>query len=263
MHYMDYHLSDVAPFARYGFLGRLNIAIIEVTAIREDGSLIPSSSIGTNNAWIDLADKVILEVNHRQSLKMEGMHDIYALNQLPPERLPIQILRTEDRIGSPYLKCPLDKVVAVVETDAPDRNSPFKPTDEDSRRIAEHILEFFDREIKAGRMPPELRPIQSGVGNIPNAVLDGLDAGSYKGLTSYTEVVQDGMLRMLKSGTLKVASATSFSLSPEGNEEFQRNIDFYREKTILRQSDTSNYPEVIPRLGIIGVSSIKPIFMAM
>ena len=256
MHYMDYHLSDVAPFARYGFLGKLDIAVIEVTAIREDGSFIPSSSVGTNNAWMDLAERVILEVNYNQNLKMEGMHDIYYHNQLPPQRKAIEINAVEDRIGTPYLYCAPEKIVAIVETNAPDRNTPFKPMDDDSRRIAEHILAFFDREVQAGRLPPELLPIQSGVGNIPNAVLDGLDAGSYKGLTSYTEVVQDGMLRMLKSGTLKVASATSFSLSPEGNQEFQDNIDFYREKIILRQSDISNHPEVIRRLGVIGMNGI-------
>ena len=256
MHYMDYHLSDVAPFARYGFLGKLDIAVIEVTSIREDGSFIPSSSVGTNNAWMDLAERVILEVNYNQNLKMEGMHDIYHHNQLPPQRKAIEINAVEDRIGTPYLHCAPEKIVAIVETNAPDRNTPFKQMDDDSRRIAEHILAFFDREVQAGRLPPELLPIQSGVGNIPNAVLDGLDAGSYKGLTSYTEVVQDGMLRMLKSGTLKVASATSFSLSPEGNQEFQENIDFYREKIILRQSDISNHPEVIRRLGVIGMNGI-------
>lgn len=256
MHYMDYHLSDVAPLARYGFLGKINVAVIEVTAIREDGSLIPSSSVGTNNTWIDLADKVILEVNHNQNIKMEGMHDVFDEHVLPPNRKPFNISNAADRIGTPYLRCPAEKIVAIVETNAPDRNSPFKPVDEDSKRIAAHILDFFEAEVKAGRMPEQLFPLQSGVGNIANAVLDGLDSGRYQGLTSYTEVVQDGMLRMLKSGTLAVASATSFSLSPEGNEEFQKNIDFYREKIILRQSDVSNHPEIIRRLGTIGMNGI-------
>ncbi|MDO6806709.1 propionyl-CoA--succinate CoA transferase, partial [Wenyingzhuangia sp. 1_MG-2023] len=75
-------------------------------------------------------------------------------------------------------------------------------------------LEFFEQEIALGRMPKELLPIQSGVGNIPNAVLEGLDAGPFKQLTAFTEVIQDGMLAMLKSGTLAAASSTAFSLSP-------------------------------------------------
>ena len=77
---------------------------------------------------------------------------------------------------------------------------------------------------------------QSGVGNIPNAVLEGLDTGGYKNLTAYTEVIQDGMLKMLKSGTLSVASATAFSLSPTALDELNKNMDFYREKIILRRN---------------------------
>ena len=46
MEYIDIHLSHVAQHAWFGFLGKLDYAVIEVTAIREDGTLIPSSSIG-------------------------------------------------------------------------------------------------------------------------------------------------------------------------------------------------------------------------
>ncbi|MFG1488791.1 acetyl-CoA hydrolase/transferase C-terminal domain-containing protein, partial [Oceanospirillum sp. HFRX-1_2] len=107
-----------------------------------------------------------------------------------------------------------------------------------------------------GRLPKELLPIQSGVGNIPNAVLEGLDAGPFKNLTAFTEVIQDGMLKMLKSGTLSVASATAFSLSPEGIKEFDDNIDLYRDKIILRQQDISNHPELARRLGIIAMNGM-------
>ena len=64
-------------------------------------------------------------------------------------------------------------------------------------------------------MPANLLPLQSGVGNIANAVLFGLEEGKFEGLTSYTEVIQDGMIKLLKSGKLTSASATAFSLSPD------------------------------------------------
>ena len=38
-------------------------------------------------------------------------------------------------------------------------------------------------------MPENLLPLQSGVGNIPNALF-GLEEGPFEGLTSYTEVIQ-------------------------------------------------------------------------
>src|SRR5579863_6254611 len=37
MEYMDIHLSHVAQFVEYGFLGKLDIALIEVSAVLEDG----------------------------------------------------------------------------------------------------------------------------------------------------------------------------------------------------------------------------------
>lgn len=256
MDYVDYHLSEVSQYAWSGFLGKMDIALIEVAGIREDGSLIPSSSIGNNKTWIEQADKIILEVNSKQNAKLEGMHDVYYGTALPPNRKPIMLTDPADRIGEKYLACPPEKVIAVVETAAADRNSPFKPTDDVSKKIAEHILEFFNQEIEQGRLPKELLPIQSGVGNIPNAVLEGLDSGPYKDLTAFTEVIQDGMLKMLKSGTLKVASATAFSLSPDGIKEFDENIDFYRDKIILRQQDISNHPELARRLGVIAMNGL-------
>ncbi|MFT6950653.1 MAG: succinyl-CoA:acetate CoA-transferase [Paraglaciecola sp.] len=43
INYLDLHLSEVSQYAWSGFLGKLNIAVIEVIAINEDGSLVPSA----------------------------------------------------------------------------------------------------------------------------------------------------------------------------------------------------------------------------
>jgi succinyl-CoA:acetate CoA-transferase len=204
--YIDMHLSHVAQHTWFGFLGHVDVAVIEVVGILEDGRLIPSSSVGNNKTWIDQADKVILEVNRFQPAAMEGMHDVYYGTALPPARKPIPLLSPEDRIGVPYLHVDPAKVIAVVETDAPDRNSPFSPPDEASRQIAGHLLDFFDHEIKRGRLTRRLLPLQSGVGNIANAVLAALYEGGYEGLTAFTEVIQDGMLKLLKDGVLSMAS---------------------------------------------------------
>jgi succinyl-CoA:acetate CoA-transferase len=256
MDYIDIHLSEVSQYAWSGFLGKMNIAVIEVVGILEDGRLIPSSAVGNNKTWLEQADQIILEVNSAQSAGLEGMHDVYYGTALPPHRKPILITNPTDRIGEQYLHCDLNKVVAVVETHAPDRNSPFNKPDDISRRIAGHILDFFQEEIRIGRLPPELLPLQSGVGNIPNAVLEGLDAGPFRNLTGFTEVIQDGMLKMLKSGTMAAVSSTAFSLSPDAMQELNDNIDFYRERIILRQQDISNHPELIRRLGVIAMNGL-------
>jgi succinyl-CoA:acetate CoA-transferase len=256
MDYMDIHLSHVAQFVEYGFLGKLDVALIEVTAILEDGRVIPSSSIGNNKTWLDCAERIILEVNSWQPLALEGMHDIYYGLQPPPNRTPIPLLTTGQRIGTPYLRVPADKIAGIVVTDSPDRNSPFKAPDEASKRIAGHILEFLSWEVKKGRIPRNLFPLQSGVGNIANAVLFGLEEGPFENLTSFTEVIQDGMIRLLKSGKLTCASATAFSLSPDMLNEVNADMATYREKIVLRPQEISNNPGIIRRLGVIAMNGM-------
>ena len=158
MDYMDIHLSHVAQFVEYGFLGKMDVALIEVAAVLEDGRLLPSSSIGNNKTWIDQAERVILEVNSWQPAALEGMHDIYYGLQPPPNRGPIPLVSTGQRIGTPYLNVPAEKVVAIVLTDSPDRNSAFKAPDQASQRIAGHILEFLSWEVQKGRMPANCCP---------------------------------------------------------------------------------------------------------
>ena len=256
MQYIDMHLSHVAQFVWFGFLGKLNVAVVEVAGVLPDGRLIPSSSVGNNKTWLDQADKVILEVNQWHAPGLEGMHDIYYGTDLPPHRKPIPLLHPNDRIGQPYLECDPDKVIAVVLTNQPDRNSVFAAPDDNSKRIAGHIIEFLQSEVALGRMPRELLPLQSGVGNIANAVMAGLNEGPFNHLTAFTEVLQDGMLDMLRSGKLDSASATALSLSPAAMDDFVRNIDFYRERIVLRPQEMSNHPELIRRMGLIAMNAM-------
>ncbi len=256
MEYIDIHLSHVAQFVWSGFLGKLDIAVVEVAGVLEDGRLIPSSSVGNNKTWLDQADKVILEVNSWQNPELEGMHDIYYGTQLPPHRKPIPLVRTQDRIGEPYLRCDPSKVIAVVETHSPDRNSAFAAPDENSRKIAGHMLEFLEHEVKKGRLPVDLLPLQSGVGNIANAVMAGLNQGPFENLTAYTEVLQDGMLEMIKSGKLTCASATAFSLSSGALTELNTDLARYKNNIILRPQEISNHPEIIRRLGVISMNGM-------
>lgn len=256
MQYLDMHLSHVAQAAWQGFLGHLDVAVVEVTAILPDGRLVPSSSVGNNKTWLDCADKVILEVNSWQPEGLEGMHDIYYGTRLPPERRPIPIVYPGDRVGTPYLTCPPEKIIAIVETDSPDRNSTFSAPDAISARIAGHILDFLDHEVRQGRLGPGLLPLQSGVGNIANAVLAGLAESRFEQLTAYTEVLQDGMLQLLEAGKLIVASTTAFSLSPTAMDRLYGRLGDYRSRVILRPQEISNHPGVIRRLGCLAMNGM-------
>jgi len=254
--YVDVHLSHVAQMVAEGVFGHLDVALIEVAGITAGGALIPSSSVGSNTTWIDMADRVILEVNSWQPAELEGMHDVIHGSALLPHRTPIQILTPSDRIGTPYLHCPPEKIIAVVPTHEPDYSAPSRPADEDSRLIAGHVLDFLTHEVRRGRLPATLPPLQSGVGNIPNAVLAGLDGGAFPALTAYTEVVQDGMLQLLRSGAMTIASATGFSLSQDGLADLHAGIGDYRHQIILRPQEISNHPEVIRRLGCLAMNGM-------
>ncbi len=256
MEYIDIHLSHVAQSVWFGFLGKLDVAVVEVSGILEDGRLIPSSSVGNNKTWLDCADKVILEVNSWQHPALEGMHDIYYGTALPPHRKPIPIIKSDDRIGEPYFRVDPNKIIAIVETHQTDRNSAFSAPDENSRKIAGHIMEFLEHEVAKGRLPKNLLPLQSGVGNIANAVMAGLNAGPFENLTAYTEVLQDGMLEMIKSGRMTTASATAFSLSPSALTELNSDLDRFKHNIILRPQEISNHPEVIRRLGVIAMNGM-------
>ncbi|WP_439471083.1 acetyl-CoA hydrolase/transferase family protein [Brevundimonas sp.] len=256
MEYLDMHLSQVAPVAWQGFLGPLDAAVVEVSGITADGELIPSSSVGNNKTWLDRAGQIILEVNSWQNPALEGMHDIYYGTALPPARVPIPLVRSDQRIGQPTFRVDPDRIAAIVRTDTPDRNLPFAAPDASALAIAGHLIEFLEHEVKLGRVPANLLPLQSGVGNIANAVMSGLNESRFEGLTAYTEVLQDGMLDMLESGKLTVASATAFSLSPEAAARLNHEMEAFRSKIILRPQEISNHPELIRRLGCIAMNGM-------
>lgn len=254
--YVDVHLSHLAQQMWFGFYGNLDVAVIEVAAILPNGLLVPGSSVGNNKSWLDLADRVILEVNDWLPGSYEGFHDVYYGTKIPPHRNPIQLLEPDQRIGDPYLRVDPDKVVAVVKTDAPDRDNAFSAPDEGSRAMAEYIIDFLRHEVRAGRMPENLLPLQSGVGNVANAVLAGLGESEFEHLTSYTEVIQDNLLKLLDSNTLDSISATSFSLSQQEAERFHSQIENYKGRILLRSQEMSNHPELVRRLGVIAINGM-------
>lgn len=254
--FIDMHLSHVAQHAWFGFLGHMDVAVVEVLGITPDGLLVPSTAVGNNKTWLEIADKVILEVNTKFPAKMEGMHDIYYGTAIPPRRTPIHMTTADQRIGEQYLKVDHSKVIAIVETHKVDRDNVFAAPDANSNTIAASIIDFLAHEMKMGRLPKDMLPIQSGVGNVANAVLAGLLHGPFENLLGFTEVLQDGMLELIRAGKMTRASATSISLSSSAFKEFEDNIDFYRERIILRPQEISNHPELVRRLGIIAMNSM-------
>ena len=253
--YTDLHLSHVAQMSRYGYLGgKVDVAIIEACAITEEGHIIPTTSLGNSASYVQSADIVIVEVNVAQPLELEGMHDVYVPLD-PPHRQPIPIVNVDDRIGTPYIPCGIDKITYIVPCDIPDGVRPLAAIDDDAKAMSAHLIDFLNAEIKAGRMPENLLPLQSGVGSVANAVVSGLADSPYSNLTVYTEVIQDGMFDLIDAGKLGFASGTSLTPSPDGLKRFYENIATYRDKIVLRPQELSNSPEIARRLGVIAMNT--------
>ncbi|MBN2287420.1 MAG: acetyl-CoA hydrolase/transferase family protein [Tissierellales bacterium] len=252
--YADMHLSHVPQWIKYGFFGKIDLAIIEAVAITEEGAIVPSTSIGNSNVLVEEAEAVIVEINTSQPLALEGIHDIYSPAN-PPHRLPIPILKPDDRIGTPYIPCNPEKIKAVVFTDISDKTRAVSEIDEDSKSISKHIISFLQSEMKADRLPSGLLPLQSGVGSVANAILGGLCDSNLCNLQIYSEVLQDSVLDLIDAGKVNFASATSLTISPERLGDFYKSFEKYRDKIVLRPQEISNHPEVIRRLGVIAMNT--------
>ncbi len=254
----DKHLSMFAQDLKYGFYtkddgGRLDVAIIEASAITEDGNIVLAGSIGAAPEIIDIADKIIVEINTALP-SFEGMHDIF-MTDLPPYRHIIPLTDLKQRIGTPYVPTNKSKIVAIVESNRPDNGRSLRGTDDVAQAIADHIVDFFSHEVKAGRLPKNLLPLQSGVGSIANAVVGGLTKSPFTNLQVYTEVLQDTFLPFIDSGKVDYINCTSLSLSNEGFEEWWQKFDKYKNYVLMRPQQISNNPEAIRRLGVIGMNT--------
>ena len=251
--YSDMHISQFPLLVNQHVGPKIDVAVVECTAVTAEG-LIPPAAVGCMDAVVRAADKVIVEVNQTLPMGLCGMHDIFEIG-LPPHAKPLMILNPLDRIGKPFVPCPPEKIAAIVLTDREDQPAKFKPVTPVTAQIGENVVNFLKAEVEAGRLPEDLGPIQSGVGSVGNALLQSLTAGGFKGLTMYTEVMQDSALKLLEQGVFSRVSASAVSLEEETRKYFYEHIDEFRDKIVIRPQEISNHPEVIRRLGVIALNT--------
>lgn len=252
--FIDQHLSETAEQLRSGDLKEIDVAVVEAVAITADGGIIPSMSVGNTATFAQQARQVIVEINLSTPLALEGFHDIY-LPVARPHRGAIPLLTPWQRMGWTAIPVHPDRIAAIIITDSPDSPSNALPPDEETDAIARHVIRFLEGEVKAGRMGPDLRPLQAGIGTIANAVLHGLIDSPFRNMTMYSEVLQDSAIELLDSGQLSMASASSITLSAAMHEKFLRNLESYCERIVLRPQEISNHPEVVRRLGLIALNT--------
>ncbi|WP_321804084.1 acetyl-CoA hydrolase/transferase family protein [Burkholderia sp. BCC1993] len=252
--YIDQHLSEMVEQLRGKYMGPMDVAVIEATAITESGGIVPTTSVGASADFASMAKRVIVEINLNMPMALEGLHDVYVPIDRP-HRLPIPLIAPEQRVGLPFIQVDPEKIAAIVFTQVNDSPTTLLPSDEDTQNIARHLNEFLIREVRTGRLPPSLQPLQIGVGTISNAVMNEMVESPFSNLRMYSEILQDSTIALLDSGRLQFASACAIALSESVQQRFLAEIDRYKSRLVLRPQEISNHPEVIRRLGVIAINT--------
>jgi succinyl-CoA:acetate CoA-transferase len=252
----DRHISRLGDEVRFGqLMDRVDMAVVEAIAAGP-GWLVPSTSVGHTPAYVERADRLLVEVNEAQPLSLRKLHDVYSTNA-PPNREPIPLTDPGERIGSPEIRFDSEKLVGVVRTDSRDDPYVFREPTETDRAIAANLTEFLTTEIERSAVFEDTVNLQFGVGSLGNALMGQLEAVDFgdRDVAYAGEVIQDGLLDLLDKEMLTAASATSLALSEDGQERLFENVERYARDIVVRPAEISNSPEVVNRLGVIGVNS--------
>jgi succinate CoA transferase len=253
--YNDIHLSQMAQEVRYGFMGQMDIAIIEACEVTPDGKVYLTAAGGISPTLCRVAPKIIIELNAAHSKNAIGLHDVYEV-QDPPLRREIPIYKPSDRIGVPYVQVDPKKVIGIVETNWPDEARDFAEPDPITEQIGQNVADFLAGDMRRGIIPSSFLPLQSGVGNIANAVLAALGRDkSIPAFEMYTEVIQNSVISLIREGRVKFGSTCSLTVTNDCLQGIYDDIDFFRDKLVMRPSEISNNPEVIRRLGVIAMNT--------
>jgi len=249
------HLSLLPQQVRYGFFGPVHWAIVDAADLTRAGGIVLTSAVGAANTYLNKAEKILIELNARHPPALLGMHDIFEPAD-PPIRQEIPIYEATDRAGSPICRVDPKKIAGVILTDNPDESTPFAPSTQTTERIGANVAEFLVRELRSGRVPKSFLPLQSGVGDIANSVLGALGPSKeIPDFTMYTEVLQDSVVPLLEQGRVKFASTSALTLSEEMARRVYSNLDFFRQRIVMRPQEITNHPEIVRWLGIISMNT--------
>ena len=251
LNYSDLNLSNMATQIRQGYLGQVNWAIIEACAVEKVGTkahIYLTAAGGISPTVCRLATEgIIIELNAFHSPKSKGIHDVYEIED-HPHRTPIMITKASDRIGKPYVEVDASRIVGVIDCNVPDEARAFKDPDPITSQIGQNVADFLLANMRQGLIPPTFLNLQSGVGSGANAVLSALgQCQEVPNFNIYTEVLQDAPVQLMREGRVLSASACSLTVTNDCLRGIYDDMDFFKDKLVLRPSEISNCPEVIAR----------------
>lgn len=253
--FFDMHLSLLPQYVRYGYLGNVDWAVVEVCDLNDAGEVVLTASVGASPTFLRYADNILLEVNAKHAAALRGLHDIYEPAD-PPNRREVPIYTASDRIGSETVHLNPSKIRGVVYNEEDDEARELKPAGGITPKIGENLADFLAGEIRRMRLPRGFLPVQSGIGNIANTVLQVMGAHpDIPPFQMYSEVLQDSVIDLMMEGKITFASATALALSPDKMRLLHENRDFFRQRIVLRPQEITNSPEIARRLGVISINT--------
>jgi len=253
--FSDRNASAIGDEVQYGQLVDPDVAVVEAVAVGEDW-FVPSTSVGQVPAFVAAADTLLIELNRKQPLELQALHDIYRPEK-PPNRGPVPLSNPGGRIGTRHVRFDPEKLVGVIETASADSTYTFRDPTADDLAIAANLGSFLATEMERSPVFENVVTLQFGVGSLGNALMGELKELDFGGrdVVYFGELIQDGLLNMLDAGKLECASATSMALTEQGQQRLFTDIERYAEDLVLRPTDIANHPGLIDQFGVIGVNS--------
>lgn len=223
----------------------IDVTVIEVTGIGENGEIIPSLSVDTSMAMVQASKKVILEINTEKPV-LRGLHDMY----LSSIGEPIPITGVLDRAGKPYLTIPESKIAAIVMGNTREEEAgSYSSVSAGDLVIAERISAVVDEELSKEKFPI---PLQLGAGPIASAVIEKMDREQ---LDIWSEIIPSRWTSFIGSKVKGISASAIYTLPGEQKytDAFLEGYSDFGGEIILRTNEITNSSEVIARLGLIAV----------
>lgn len=251
--FAEQQMHRMPHLLRSGAFGKIDVAIIEAIRITEEGFVIPTSSVGMIQYFVNLAETVIIEINTAQPKELEGIHDVYNVG-VYPNRKPIPISRVNERIGKGYIEVDPNKVAYIVHSEILDNIPTIPEGDTITNQIADHLLNFLEIEM-AHSGNSFLPPIQTGFGKLANDIVRSLNRSNFTDLEFFCGILQESNMELIANGKVKAASTGSIHLTDEVIKILKDQPEMIKDITVIRNNDISNSSEIIERFGLISLVS--------
>lgn len=252
--YVELSLSKLPKMMKSGVLGEIDVAIIEVLKIKENGRLVLTSGIGLTPAMIELAKEIIVEINTSQPEILEYINDIYITEE-EVGKSPIPLYSVNQHIGTREVVINPEKIKYIVFSDIPDEEIGFNSSDKISEAISNNLLnflEYYQQKIRSKILPP----IQTGVGNVANNIAKSFERSNFRDISFYCGVLQEGNIEMLDKGIAIAASGSAVNITSKVREIFENNPEMIKKNLVLRNMEITNCAEMVDRMQLIAINAL-------